>query len=39
MKRIRQIKRGDLTSLGFYTSIELAGGAVLTAILIRWITN
>jgi hypothetical protein len=37
MKHPRHFTRGDLTSLGFYTSLELAGGAVLTAMLIRWI--
>ena len=32
------ISKDDLKSLGFQTSVELAAGGVLTAMLIRWIT-
>ena len=38
MKLLPQITKRDLTSLGFQTSMELAAGGVLTAMLIRWIT-
>jgi hypothetical protein len=38
MKLLPQLKKCDLTSLGFRTSMELAAGGVLTAMLLRWIT-
>lgn len=38
MKLLPQITRSDLTSLGFRTSLEIATGGVLTAMLLRWIT-
>lgn len=38
MKLLPQITRSDLTSLGFRTSLEIAAGGVLTALLLRWIT-
>ncbi len=39
MKLLPQITRSDLTSLGFRTSLELAAGGFLTALLLRWITH
>jgi hypothetical protein len=38
MKLLPQITKSDLTSLGFRTSVEIATGGLLTAMLIRWIT-
>jgi hypothetical protein len=38
MKLLPPITKGDVTSLGFRTSMELAAGGVLTAMLLRWIT-
>jgi len=38
MKRFPPISKSDLKSLGFRTSLEIAAGGVLTAMLIRWIT-
>jgi hypothetical protein len=39
MKLLPPITKGDVTSLGFRTSMELAAGGVLTAMLLRWITG
>ena len=39
MKLLPQIRRSDFQSLGFHTSLEIATGGVLTALLIRWITG
>ncbi len=36
MKLLPQITKRDFKSLSFRVSIELAAGAVLTALLIRW---
>lgn len=38
MKHLPRITKADLTSLGFYTSLELTAGGILTAVLLRWIT-
>ena len=38
MKLLPHITRTDLKSLGFQTSLEIAAGGVLTAMLLRWIT-
>ncbi len=38
MKLLPPITKNDLTSLGFRTSLEIAAGGVLTAMLLRWIT-
>jgi len=38
MKILPQIAKDNLNSLGFRTSLEIATGGVLTAMLIRWIT-
>jgi hypothetical protein len=37
MKLLPKINKGDLTSLGFCTSLEIAAGGILTAMLLRWI--
>lgn len=37
MKLLPQITKNDLTSLAFRTSLEIAAGGVLTAMLLRWI--
>jgi len=39
MKLHPQITKRDLSSLGFRVSMELAAGAVLTALLLRWIAD
>ncbi len=38
MKLLPPITKNDLNSLGFRTSLEIAAGGVLTAMLLRWIT-
>ena len=38
MKILPQITKSDLNSIGFRTSLEIAAGGVLTALLLRWIT-
>ena len=39
MKLIPRITKRDLTSLAFQTTVEIAAGGVLTAMLLRWITE
>ena len=39
MKLLPHFTKGDFTSLGFQTSLEIAAGGILTALLLRWITN
>ncbi len=38
MKLLPRITKNDINSLGFITSLELAAGGVLTAMLLRWVT-
>jgi hypothetical protein len=39
MKILPQINKGDLSSLSFRVSMELAAGGLLTALLLRWIND
>ena len=39
MKFLPQIHKSDLTSLAFRTSMEIAAGGFLTALLLRWIID
>jgi hypothetical protein len=39
MKILPRIAKVEAKTLGFYTSLELAAGGLLTALLIRWASS